>query len=129
MAHVYKHIAGDATGSVDYKIITNRRILNSPEHNITLFLLSNTGSDKATVDIYLKRPIITVTKRDVNDKPIETVDNSEIYYVLKNLDVPSGVSYNVLEGIPNFKYTTYFELYIKVAGDATKTLDLILNYE
>tara|TARA_B100001094_G_scaffold103732_1_gene99999 strand:+ start:6527 stop:6916 length:390 start_codon:yes stop_codon:yes gene_type:complete len=129
MGSIYRHIAGDATGAVDYKLLSKRASIKVPNRTINLFLLSNTCSNSVDVDIYLKKELRVVTKRDVDDKPIENVDHSEIYYVLKGITIPSGTSYNVLEGLENFEYKSTFDVYIKVTGDETKTLDLILNYE
>ncbi len=128
MASTYRHLTGDSDkGSQDYKVLHARGRMSA--RTVKLFLLSNTGSSDASVDIYLKKPIITVTKRDANNKPIETEDHSEVYYVLKNISIPTGASYNVLEGLGNFEYNTYLSLHVNVIGNATTTLDLILNYE
>ena len=129
MASIYRHLAGDSDkGSAEYKII-GQRSAKIATHNITLFLVSNTCDEDLSIDVFLKKTIRTVTQTDAEGRAIDGNDISETYYVLKNISIPSGSSYNVIEGLGKFEYRPYFAIYVKVTGTATNTLDLILNYE
>jgi len=129
MASSYRHLTGDASGTKEYKIVTSPRNRRASSVQLNVFLLSNTCATEVTIDIYLKSKKYRITSKDVDGKPMNSVDHSEIYYILKNIIVPSGASYNVLDGIGSLEYARYFDLHMKITGDAAKTLDLILNYE
>jgi len=129
MASIYRHLAGDSDkGSAEYKII-GQRSAKIATHSIPLFLVSNTCNEDLSIDVFLRKTKRTVTQTDAEGRPIDGNDTSETYYVLKNISIPTGTSYNIIEGLGKFEYRPYFGLYVNVIGDSSKTLDLILNYE
>ncbi len=129
MASIYRHLTGDSDkGSAEYKII-GQRSAKIATHNITLFLVSNTCAQDLSIDVFLRKVIRTITQTDAEGRPMDGNDISETYYVLKNISIPAGSSYNIIEGLGKFEYRPYFAIYVNVTGDDTKTLDLILNYE
>ena len=116
MAQLYRHLTGSADDDVEYKVTFNRRNRTNAPTFVKSMILCNTSASRVTFEVYLRE----YTSRNVV---------AATYYLLKNIAIDPGVTVNAFADLGDVHYSPRYNIYIKIDGGITNTLDLTLSYE